>query len=389
MPEENKKLEEARILMDNFAKWTGLSTNEGNIEERYLWTDAFAVQAFFGLAHVFGDDIYKKYALKLIDAVHEILGHYHRDDIRKGWISGLSEQEGKKHPTAGGLRIGKKLLERKPDEPFNERLEWERDGQYFHYITRWINALLQAEVETGEHHFILWAAELLQSAEKFINKRGGRIGMYWKMSIDLSRPLVEGMGAHDPLEGLLCAKSILDIVPEKSGQLAPLVQDLEKLCAGQNWLTTDPLGIGGLLLNTIRAAELAAINTSLPDGIRPEKLFSDSLYGLKIYLQSYNKAESATARLAFRECGLSLGLRTMYVLKGRPESNIKPGELDRFISLADNIEDFWLRPENQEIFTWVEHLNINLVSLSSSIIAKHYPFAFCALRTIPWNDRKQ
>jgi hypothetical protein len=34
------------------------------------------------------------------------------------------------------LRIGKQLAERRPGERFDERLEWERDGQYFHYLTR-------------------------------------------------------------------------------------------------------------------------------------------------------------------------------------------------------------------------------------------------------------
>jgi hypothetical protein len=43
---------------------------------------------------------------------------------------------GAAHPTRGGLRIGKKLPERRPGEAFQERLEWERDGQYFHYLTK-------------------------------------------------------------------------------------------------------------------------------------------------------------------------------------------------------------------------------------------------------------
>lgn len=225
-----KKPEEARILMNDFAQRTGLLDAYGEIEERYLWTDAFAVQAFFGLAHVYDDESYRDLALKLIEAVHSTLGHYPKDDIRKGWISGLSEKEGQQHPTAGGLRIGKKLPERMPDERFNERLEWERDGQYFHYITRWIHALLQAEVETGDHRYTQWAAELLQAGGKFVYPRGGSLRMYWKMSIDLSRPLIASTGAHDPLEGLICAESILEFAPEKSPELNPLIHDFKKLC---------------------------------------------------------------------------------------------------------------------------------------------------------------
>jgi len=31
---------------------------------------------------------------------------------------------------------GKALNERGADEPVDEHLEWNRDGQYFHYLTR-------------------------------------------------------------------------------------------------------------------------------------------------------------------------------------------------------------------------------------------------------------
>src|SRR5680860_761133 len=183
---EGEKLKAAQKLMDNFSFRTGVVADEGDIEQRYLWTDAFAVQTFFGLAHLFRDKSYKDKAIKLIDTVHAHLGRYHPDDSRKGWISGLSEEEGQKHPTAGGLRIGKKMPERGENEPYNDRLEWERDGQYFHYITRWVNALLGANQETGNPQYGVWAAELLQASENFVDKSDGRIRMYWKMSIDLS-----------------------------------------------------------------------------------------------------------------------------------------------------------------------------------------------------------
>ena len=44
-----------------------------------------------------------------IDQVHRVLGQYRDDDVRSGWISGLDEEVGRCHPTAGGLRIGKPL----------------------------------------------------------------------------------------------------------------------------------------------------------------------------------------------------------------------------------------------------------------------------------------
>ena len=69
---------------------------------------------------------------------------------RRGWLGGRSEEDGERHPTAGGLRIGKPLPERGAREPIDERLEWDRDGQYFHYLTKWMHALCQAAWFTGE-----------------------------------------------------------------------------------------------------------------------------------------------------------------------------------------------------------------------------------------------
>jgi hypothetical protein len=88
--------------------------------------------------------------------VHHVLGSYRDDDSRTGWISGLSEQEGETHPTRGGLRIGKPLPERGVSELFDEQLEWNRDGQYFHYLAKWMHALDQVSRRTRQPHFNTW-----------------------------------------------------------------------------------------------------------------------------------------------------------------------------------------------------------------------------------------
>jgi len=120
--------------MNSFAYRTGLSSDLK--PRRYLWTDAFAVCNFLELYRKGFGEKYRNLALKLVDQVHFILGRHRDDDVRKGWISGLNDEEGFKHPTIGGLRIGKPLPERKPDEPLDEYLEWEWDGQYYHYLMR-------------------------------------------------------------------------------------------------------------------------------------------------------------------------------------------------------------------------------------------------------------
>lgn len=115
-------------------------------DRRYLWTDAFAVCNFLGLGQT-------EQALTLIDRVHHMLGRHRSDDTRRGWISGLPDAEGEAHPTIGGLRIGKPLPEDADDE-------WERDGQYFHYLTKWMHALDQAARATGNTQLRTWAREL-------------------------------------------------------------------------------------------------------------------------------------------------------------------------------------------------------------------------------------
>ncbi|MEN8259441.1 MAG: hypothetical protein ABFS02_02445, partial [Pseudomonadota bacterium] len=105
----NPRIQEALELMTGFAERTGLSSERP--QQRYLWTDAFAVCNFLGLARVTGEKRYAEMTLRLVDRVHHTLGRHRGDDSRKGWISGLSEQEGEAHPTRGGLRIGKGLPE--------------------------------------------------------------------------------------------------------------------------------------------------------------------------------------------------------------------------------------------------------------------------------------
>ena len=204
-----------------FARETGLSPALKS-PRRYLWTDAFAVCNFLGLYERTGEETYLDLALQLVDQVHKTLGRHREDDLRTGWISGLSEQEGGKHPTRGGLRIGKELNERGLDDPFDEGLEWGRDGQYYHYLTKWMHALSRVSRVTGDLTYNTWAIELAKTAHaKFVyaSPSEGPKRMYWKMSIDLSRPLVLSMGHHDPLDGFvtyneLQATAMKD--PEKS-----------------------------------------------------------------------------------------------------------------------------------------------------------------------------
>ncbi len=181
--------DEVRDIMIEFADQTGLSKIK-RPPRRYLWTDAFAVCNFLTLYRQTGDEEYRRLALDLIDQVHAVLGKHRVDDPRTGWISGHNEATGARYPTAGGLRIGKTLNERKPDEPDDEHSEWDRDGQYCHYLTKWMHALERAGAATAEPKYIRWAIDLAKAAHAafaYIPVTGGAMSMHWKMSIDLSR----------------------------------------------------------------------------------------------------------------------------------------------------------------------------------------------------------
>jgi hypothetical protein len=87
-----------------------------------------------------------------------------------------------------------------------EYSQWDRDGQYFHYLTKWIHALCEAAFITGEEDYARWAVELAEAAFKGFARRarsGEVIGVYWKISTDLSRPLVPATGLHDALDGFI------------------------------------------------------------------------------------------------------------------------------------------------------------------------------------------
>ena len=152
-----------REIMVDFARITGLEPVNAH-PKRYLWTDAFAVCNFLELYRRTHDERWKDLALRLVAQVHHTLGRHRDDDQRMGWISGLPEGEGEQHPTRGGLRIGKPLPERKPGEPVDEQLEWDQDGQYFHYLTKWMHALNRVSRVTGDQRYNQWGIELAQAA---------------------------------------------------------------------------------------------------------------------------------------------------------------------------------------------------------------------------------
>lgn len=389
VPTTTGRVEEAASLLLGFARRTGIDS--GRPGKRYLWTDAFAVCAFLHLAEATGEEPYSRLAVELIDRVHRSLGRYRDDDSRKGWLSGLDEETGREHPTLGGLRIGKELPERAAGEPFSEFLEWERDGQYFHYLTKWTHALDQASRALSEPRYNLWARELARTAhDAFVCRSTGprTPRMVWKMSTDLSRPLVPSMGQHDPLEGTIACVQLemtasLLIGNMAGPRLGDAVSDFAVMAEEQDIATADPLGLGGLLSDAYRIAQLLELGARYPGVDLMDRLLAAALEGLSQYSRSGELRQPASRRLAFRELGLAIGLSALERLREEVEDGrqgavagkalrARLDAIASFSAVRTSIQSFWLEAEHRAMGTWAEHRDINEVMLATALVPEGF-----------------
>lgn len=377
-----------RIMLD-FAGITGLIAG-WKAPRRYLWTDAFAVCDFAELYRQTQEETWRDLALRLVNQVHHVLGGHRGDGPKSGWISGLSDKEGELHPTRGGLRIGKQLNERRSDEPPDQQLEWDRDGQYYHYLTKWMHALHCVSRMTNDVTYLRWAIELAQITHErfsYAPSPGAAKRLYWKMSIDLSRPQVPSMGQHDPLDGLVTYCELQAAADAFGASAIPGLQaqitDLAAMCRDKEWATEDALGIGGLLFDASRCGQLM-IKGGFSDWKLFEEIVDAALLGLVAITGGKFLQLSGKYRLAFRELGLSIGLkgieRLSELVEEHPEvfapeaSRLQPrlAALTQYLPLAEKIERFWLEGKNKEIATWKEHQDINMVMLATSLAPEEF-----------------
>jgi hypothetical protein len=369
----------AAALMREFAERTGVIGHAP--PQRYLWTDAFAVCNFLALDQV-------DCAERLIEQVHSILGRHRPDDARTGWIGGMDEMTATEHPTRGGLRIGKPLGERAPDALLDAELEWERDGQYFHYLTRWMHALDQFSRRTGHADAGRWARELAQTAHRaftYAPAAGAPMRMYWKMRIDLSAPLVTAMGQHDPLDGLITDLQLRAHRPAARVGHGPdldvELREMAAIVAGTNLLSDDPLGIGGLLVDAYRLAQLLRVRPG--DNPLLGLVTGAAANGLSRYLATQPFARPLAHRLAFRELGLAIGLqavtrlwsvleRDAASLDAQPTLRKALDQLVAQVPLARTICDTWCEIERSDDPQWRAHEDINAVMLATALVPSGY-----------------
>lgn len=374
-----ERIEQVERLMMAFAERTGLV---GDVApDRYLWTDAFAVCNYLSLYLAGDDDAFIDRARDLVAQVHDVLGAYGGNDARSGWLGGMSDEEHSRSPTGAGLRIGKSRPERGPGEAFDDRAEWDRDGQYFHYLTRWIYALQRMASVTVEDRYHRWAVELAHAAfNGFVHRsHAGGVRMYWKMSVDLDRPLVPSMGQHDPLDGWVTTLALAESDFADEAQRRELIRQASvylSMFSRESLVSADPLGIGGLLVDAWR---LSCISPSQPHGVEQQRtagLIDAAAAGLAHIERQFHLDDSPSRRLGFRELGLCIGIRAAQKLASCPAAT---GPIERAlrsitdrVRIADLIERTWMNPEHRNLRSWTDHLNINEVMLATSLAPEGY-----------------
>ncbi|OQD75202.1 hypothetical protein PENDEC_c008G06690 [Penicillium decumbens] len=302
----------------------------GGHRGRYLWTDTFGVINLLTMHKQFtiagggtDDTRYLALARRLIETVHDVLG---RTRDNRSRLPGATDA----NPLGGGLRIGK-TDEHGPDG----------DGQYHHYLTIWMFALNRMAKASGDMNYNRQAVQLARAIHpKFFVGRSARWPrMIWKMSMDLSTPLVKSEGNLDPIDGFVVFR-LLQATAMEAGDgevLTEEIGDYRRVMdrKGEHFVSSDPLDL-------------------------------DDLFEIDQYL-----IRNIKFRLAFREFGTSLGLQCQ-----AEQTTMKDRAVD-FKNWADSIIATWdpyMELSISEDMTPEDIRPITRVMYASALI----PGAFCA-----------
>ncbi|EFC36978.1 predicted protein [Naegleria gruberi] len=264
-------------------------------QTRYLWTDAFAVCNFLSLHVESGQDSYLEQAKALIEEVHQVLGK---------------------------------------DRSLQHYLDFYHfvflPTSIHAYLTKWMFALNRTSLITRDVKYNEWAIEMAQSMHnKFINHSSSRgLRMFWKISIDGSRPVVRSEGNLDPYDGYVTYR-LLQLVNQqlKEGKnvdgsvLNREIEEMKGMVMGKYLMyqSSDPLDLG----------ETLWLTSWFPDEDWANHMRKVAISNIEEIFESTIK--STRRRLGFRDFGVSIGLQTI------PE-NEQDGETRRIV---ENIHSLW------------------------------------------------
>lgn len=263
--------------------------------KRYLWTDAYGLMLYVSLFRHFNDKIYLDKSELLVKNVKSILGR-------------------KK-----GFRIG--------EDP-------ERDGQYFHYLTKWMYALNELGRLIPKYHHE--AVQLAKDVHPHFFVPN--IGMIWKMEEDLSKPYRGyGFGGLDSYDAFVTYR-VLDpeILKREISDVWTIVsQDYPKFSCSQD------LGLG----------ETLWMAHHFPNEDWAKKIIQVSLRELermwrpKGYFIRDSKWDPNTI-LAFGNHGVSIGIQSICVWEDKVE------RLQKFFEEFKSGDKY-----DEEAITWVMYCN--------------------------------
>lgn len=220
-------------------EWTPPPMSGGH-RGRYLWTDGFGVINLITMHSEYNkygkdkeiDNRYLILADRLINAVHETLG---RTRDGRSRLPGATDA----NPLGGGLRIGK------TDDRGSDA-----DGQYHHYLTVWMFALNRMTRASGDMKYNRLAVQLAKAIHSkfFIDRAAARPRMIWKMSMDLSKPMVKSEGNLDPIDGYVVFR-LLQASAMEAGEgeiLAEEIGDYRRTMdrKGEHFVSSDTLDLG-------------------------------------------------------------------------------------------------------------------------------------------------
>ena len=181
------------------------------------------------------------------------------------------------------------------------------------------------------------------------------------------------MGQHDPLDGFVTCMQLEGTADELQvahrPSLASATADFAEMLDQGALTTSDPLGLGGLLVDVFRLTQLGQGNHSLV-----ATLLSAAEAGLRHYVTQSDLHAPASRRLGFRELGLAIGLASIPMLEGAWLHRLDDAgrgsvaRLAHYHPLGAEIESFWCRPEHRRTSTWVDHGDINDVMLATCLM---------------------
>jgi len=192
------------------------------------------------------------------------------------------------------------------------------------------------------------------------------------------------MGQHAPLDGFITYNELqnrykFNINNPNSNIVAEII-DMKTICNGINMITNDPLGIGGLLSDSYRIVQLL-ISGELNYPELLKRVLNSVSTSLKLYVAENHLTYPSDYRLAFRELGLSIGLKGLkkvmeclkenqFFAKSSFYHQFKP--LNEYLYLGNSIEEFWKDKKNRKNTVWRDHNDINTVMLATTIIPEGF-----------------